>query len=145
MSETYDLNGSCMCGAVQVEAHNVKPSVGACHCDMCRKWTSSPMQTVDCGTDVSFQGEENIGVFNSSDWAERGFCKQCGSALFYRVKGNNNHFIAAGLFGNLDGFVFDHEVFIDEKPDFYAFADERRRMTGKEVFEYFAASTSSGE
>lgn len=139
MAENQNMKGSCLCGAVKVEAHNVAPSVGACHCSMCRQWTSSPMQTLDCGTDVSFTGEDNIGRFNSSEWAERGFCKQCGSTLFYKVKANGQHFMAAGLFGDLDGFVFDHEVFIDEKPELYSFAGERRRMTSQEVFDFFSA------
>lgn len=137
MGNTQNLNGHCLCGAVKVEAKNVKPSIGACHCDMCRQWTSSPMQTVDCGSDVHFTGEENIGRYSSSDWAERAFCKQCGSTLFYRLKTNNNHFMAAGLFGELEGFVFDHEVFIDEKPGFYAFEGERHRLTAQQVFDYF--------
>ena len=34
---------------------------------------------VDCGADVTFKGEENISVFNSSLWAERGYCNKCGS------------------------------------------------------------------
>lgn len=140
-----NLKGSCLCGAVKVEARDVKPSIGACHCEMCRRWTSSPMQTVDCGTDVTFSGEENIGVYNSSDWAERAFCKQCGSALFYRVKSNGQHFMAAGLFGNLEDFRFDHEVFIDEKPGFYAFEGNRHRMTSEEVFAYFSGNTSASE
>lgn len=138
MSDKHSIKGSCLCGAVQVEAGSVDASIGACHCSKCRQWTSSPMQTVDAGTDVQFAGIENIGVYNSSEWAERGFCKQCGSALFYRLKQGGQTMLAAGLFGNLDGFVFDHEVFIDEKPDFYAFANRTRQMTGEEVFAYFS-------
>jgi len=34
---------------------------------------------VDCGEDVAFEGEENISVFSSSEWAERGFCNKCGA------------------------------------------------------------------
>ena len=42
----------------------------------------------DCGTDVIFEDESAIGVFESSEWAERGFCKSCGTALFYRLRGD---------------------------------------------------------
>ncbi len=137
MPDSKTIHGQCLCGAVQVTAHEVKPSIGACHCSQCRQWTSSPMQTVDGGHDVQFSDEENIGVYQSSDWAERGFCKRCGSALFYRLRASGQMFMAAGLFGDLDGFVFDHEVFIDEKPQFYSFANTTRQMTSKEVFAYF--------
>lgn len=142
MTEHVNIDGSCLCGAVEIEAKNVAPSIGACHCRMCRRWTSGPMQTVDCGTAVSIAGEENIGTYDSSQWAERGFCKQCGSTLFYRLKNNGQYFMAAGLFDNLDGFIFDHEVFVDEKPCFYDFAQDTRKMSGQEVFDYFANSTS---
>jgi hypothetical protein len=93
---------------------------------------------VDCGTDVSFEGEEHISVFNSSDWAERGFCKQCGSHLFYRLKENRQHIMPAGLFEDSDALVFDHQVFVDEKPSFYEFSNETQDMTGAEVFAKYA-------
>ena len=141
MSDSKTLEGHCLCGEVQVTATVSSNSVGACHCSMCRQWTSSPMQTLDCGTDVSISGETNVGVFSSSDWAERGFCKQCGSTLFYKVKANGQYFMAAGLFGDLDGFEFDHEVFIDEKPAFYSFAGERKLLTSQEVFDFFTSNS----
>ncbi|MBF0289765.1 MAG: hypothetical protein HQM14_18280 [SAR324 cluster bacterium] len=34
------------------------------------------LMTVDCGTDVSFENEENVSLFSSSQWAERGFCNK---------------------------------------------------------------------
>lgn len=37
-------------------------------------------------------------------------------------------------------FVFDHQVFIDEKPDFYAFANQTRKPTGAELFAQHGAS-----
>ena len=90
--------------------------------------------TVECGTDVSFEGEESISIYNSSDWAERGFCKSCGSHLFYRLKEQKLYFMPVGLFDTEVDFVFEHQVFIDEKPSYYCFANETRDMTGAEVF-----------
>ena len=37
-----------------------------------------------------FNGEENIERYSSSAWAERGFCKRCGSSLLYRFEGNES-------------------------------------------------------
>jgi len=65
--------------------------VGACYCGMCRRWGGGPLLAVDCGTSVRLTGEEHVGVFASSKWAERGFCKQCGSHLFYRLKQNGQY------------------------------------------------------
>nr|WP_229680731.1 GFA family protein [Marinobacterium zhoushanense] len=112
--------------------------VGACHCSMCRKWTGGPLMAVDCGTEVKFSGEENISTYSSSDWAERGFCARCGSHLFYRLKQNGQYIIPAGLFDTAEALNFDHQIFIDEKPEYYAFANETKNMTGEEVFASFS-------
>jgi len=45
--------------------------------------------------------------------------------------------MAAGIFADQDGLTFDHQVFIDEKPDYYDFANETHNMTGAEVFARF--------
>ena len=89
---------------------------------------------VDCGSEVEFEGKDYISVFESSEWAERGFCSRCGTHLFYRLKQSGQVIAPAGLFSDQSGFTFDHQVFIDEKPDYYEFANETRDMTGAEIF-----------
>jgi len=93
---------------------------------------------ISCGADVTFEGEENFTVYNSSDWAERGFCKKCGSHLFYRLKEISEHQIPAGLFDNQEGFNFDLQVFTDRKPSFYSFANKTNEMTEAQVIEKYA-------
>jgi len=93
---------------------------------------------VDCGKEVIFEGEENVSTFSSSEWAERGFCKKCGSNLFYKLKDSGQYIMAAGLFDDEARFVFDEQVFIDERPSYYCFANETRNMTGAEVFAKYA-------
>ena len=141
MSDKIEIQGQCLCGAIQVTAKQVAKSIGACHCSMCTNWTGGPLLTIDCGTEVSFKGEVNIAVFNSSEWAERGFCKQCGSHLFYLLKETKQYFIPAGLFNKLEEFTLDHQVFIDEKPNYYTFANQTKNMTGAEVFAMYAPGT----
>ena len=113
--------------------------MGSCHCRMCRKWSGGPFFATDCGTNVSFEGKENMCIYDSSDWAERGFCNKCGSHLFYRLKKNNKYFLPIGLFDNDTNFTFDHEIFFDEKPHYYKFSDKTKHMTGAEIFAQFAA------
>lgn len=134
MSEKISVNGACLCGKVGLKSESATPSIGACHCGMCRKWTGSPLMAVDCGTQVSFTGAESIGVYESSDWAERGFCSHCGTHLFYRLKQNQLYIVPAGLLELDDRYVFDHQIFIEAKPSFYCFANETKNMTGEEVF-----------
>lgn len=140
MSNQSVVNGRCLCGAVKVSTTSMSNHVGACHCNMCRKWGGGSLLAVECENDLNFSGQENIGVYQSSEWAERGFCNKCGSHLFYRLKQNNQYFIPVGIFDDSEGLVFDHQVFIDEKPEYYSFANETKNMTGAEVFELFASS-----
>lgn len=134
MSNAQKANGACLCGSVKINVDELKNNVGVCHCGMCRKWAGGPMMSVDCGTEVIFEdNEDQIGVFNSSEWAERGFCKKCGTSLFYRLKMNNQYIMPVGLFENLDGLNFDHQIYIDHKPEFYEFSNKTHNMTEAEV------------
>jgi hypothetical protein len=134
MTETKKRSGSCLCGAVRITAPNAKHRVGACHCSMCRTWGGGPLLAVDCGTDVEIEGEDHITVFDSSEWAERWFCSTCGTHLFYRLKQSGQFIASAGFFSDQTGFTFDHQVFVDERPDYYEFANQTHEMTGAEVF-----------
>ncbi|MDZ4878174.1 MAG: hypothetical protein CLLPBCKN_007609 [Chroococcidiopsis cubana SAG 39.79] len=142
MSNSSIAKGSCLCGAVSLSTTSIDRHIAACHCSMCRKWGGGALLAVECGSDVSFKGEENIGIYQSSEWAERGFCKQCGSHLFYRLKQNNQYYLPAGIFDNDEGLMFEHQVFIDEKPAYYSFANETKNMTGAELFAQFAPPSS---
>jgi hypothetical protein len=92
------------------------------------------MLTVDGQGEVAFSGSENITVFRSSPWAERGFCRICGTHLFYRLVSGQLFEIPVGLLGDDARWTLTQQIFIDEKPAFYAFANETRMLTGAEVF-----------
>ncbi len=142
MSHSKIRNGNCLCGSVKITSKEVGNSIGSCHCGMCRKWAGGPFLAVSCGSEVSFEGEDNIRVFKSSDWAERGFCRNCGSNLFYRLKESKKYFIPVGIFEEDEGFVFSRQVFIDEKPSYYSFSNETQNMTGAEAIAKFSSSKS---
>ena len=137
MTEELNLTGQCMCGTVKVSATAKKPSVVACHCDMCRRWSAGPFMAVNCQI-VTFEGQENIGRIRSSDWAERGFCTRCGSNLFYHLIESSDYQIAAGLFDDQSKLRMSLQIFTDRKPDFYEFANDTRLMTAAEVVATFA-------
>jgi len=139
MTETTKRTGSCLCGSVRITAFNASNKVGACHCGMCRKWGGGPIMEIDCGTDVSFEGEENITVYNSSSWAERGFCKKCGSHLFYRLKESKQYMVPVGLFDDQEHLVFETQGFIDRKPSYYSFSNKTKDLTEAEIFEMYSS------
>lgn len=132
MADSKKGAGSCLCGAVSFKASAVSQHAGACHCGMCVKW-AGPWLAVDCGSDVCFNAEDAISRFDSSAWAERGFCKHCGTHLFYHLKGADRYMIPPGLFDDQSGFSFDHQIFVDKKPGYYSFANETEMLTEAEV------------
>ena len=137
MTGELTLTGQCLCGEIKFTARADKPSVVACHCDMCRRWSAGPFMALKCRT-LTFESEENVGRIRSSDWAERGFCTTCGSNLFYHIVGSSDYQVAAGLFDDQSMFRLSLQVFTDRKPGFYAFANETKMMTTDEAIATFA-------
>ncbi len=131
---TIEARGSCLCGAVALHTTQLVLDAGACHCDICRKWGGGPLLALSCGDDLSIEGRDKISVFDSTAWAERGFCSVCGTHLFIRVKPNGRYILPAGLFSAERDLRFDHQIFIDKKPDYYGFSNKTKNLTGAEVF-----------
>ena len=137
MNSKTQHRGACLCGAVKVTARSETNHTEACHCAMCQKWGGGPFFSFQCNGGVSFEGDENISIFDSSEWAERGFCRTCGTHLFYRLKQGEFYAIPIGILENAGQWKFTEQIFIDQKPSFYSFANETRKLTGEEVFAKF--------
>jgi hypothetical protein len=130
--------GRCICGACQFSATLIDNTIGICHCSTCRTWGGGPFMSVSCGANVTFTNDGALKVFDSSEWAERGFCGNCGTHLFYRLKEQDQYFVLVGCIDEQDDLVLDHQIFIDEKPDFYSFSNQTHNMTGAEFLAKFA-------
>jgi hypothetical protein len=108
---------------------------------MCRRWAGGPFIGVEV-SDLTFDNDEQLIVYRSSDWAERISCRACGGGLAWRMQD--------GSFANVPTAVFDPpldlplglEIYIDEKPAGYAFANVPQQMTGSEVIEAFQGNQS---
>lgn len=125
-------HGQCLCGAVHIRANVAERHHEACHCGMCRRWSGGPFFGTAVPA-VTFEGDENITRYESSEWAERGFCKVCGTHLFYRLKNLDSYVMSVGLFDDADRFVLVEEIFIDRKPDGYSFAGDHPRLSEAET------------
>lgn len=135
--------GSCMCGAVQFKITAPITETAACHCSMCRKWSGGVFMALQLPKDdVKIDGEDSVRTFTSSPWAERAFCGTCGSNLFYRVTAEGpmqgEIHMALGVLDNPSGIELSTELFIDNKPDAYGFAQDTHQMTEAEVMAMFA-------
>ncbi len=138
-SSDQRLAGGCLCGAVRFSATPHNRDVGACHCSMCRRWTAGPFLVLVCD-DMRIADASQLQAYRSSDWAERCFCKTCGTPLYYRLIAKDLYFVSAEAFDSPDGFVLKTQGFIDEKPPYYTFANATSDLTGAEVFAAFSQS-----
>ena len=78
------MRGACHCGTVVFEVDTPLRDAIACHCTQCRKvsghyWVASSVPV------AAFRVLRDDGLrwFRSSEKAQRGFCKDCGSTLFW--------------------------------------------------------------
>jgi hypothetical protein len=95
-----------------------------CHCSQCRKQTGhfyAATNVTDTGLDV--EGEDNITWFQSSDFARRGFCRTCGSALFWKRQGATYTSVMAGLFDEPTDLSAACHIFVADKGNYYEIAD----------------------
>ncbi len=137
------VTGSCLCGAVQYTIQADPKETGACHCSMCRKWSGGVFLGVQVAADhLDIKGAEHIATYRSSEWAERAFCKTCGSSLYYRVTAEGPHHgtyhVGLGTMDAVDEIALTQELFIDRKPNGYSFAQKTEALTEADVFALFA-------
>ena len=79
------MTGGCQCGAVRYALYAEPTNASICHCRMCQKAFGNffaALTDVPRGDHAWTRGEP--GVFRSSELVERGFCRDCGTPLFFR-------------------------------------------------------------
>ncbi len=77
--------GRCLCSAVQFECDGEAIETTHCHCESCRRQTSSPVATFVTVHDSALRftrGQPN--EYASSLGVRRSFCGTCGSPIAYR-------------------------------------------------------------
>ena len=130
------LTGQCLCGDVRFHGALVEDrGVGACHCGQCRRWGGGgPFMAVRMQGGVTFDADGTLRWFASSEHGERGFCATCGSSLFWRSPGAGNDVAI-----NVSALPEDHgkriheHIWVDDQPDWYAFADDTPRKTAAQA------------
>ena len=115
--------GSCLCGAVSFEIHGELRPVIACHCIQCRKQTGNYLSsTAAQDTDLKFVEARGLKWYRSSAKAQRGFCQECGSPLFWKADGRDSISISAGSIDGPTGAPLDGHIFCESAGDYYEIA-----------------------
>lgn len=84
MSQPTTYEGSCFCGAVQLNVTGAPVGMGYCHCDSCRKWSAGPVNAFTLWKPETVEitkGKDRIGSFNKTPGSTRKWCKDCGGHI----------------------------------------------------------------
>ncbi|MDQ0320572.1 hypothetical protein QO002_002710 [Pararhizobium capsulatum DSM 1112] len=123
--------GGCRCGAVRFETRGVLREVVACHCSQCRRQTGLHYAATNVSDDrLDVEGADNVTLYRASDGAGRGFCRVCGSALFWKADGRDDISIMAGSFDQPSGLTIGVHIFCADKADFYEISDDAPQFAG---------------
>ena len=97
--------GGCLCGAVRFEVSGPPNNTAYCYCKMCQQWSGSVLTSWAGFKTSAFRctaGE--IKYYKSSEFAERGFCPECGSSLVQRGSKDDWFSISTGSFDHSEYF-----------------------------------------
>jgi hypothetical protein len=117
-------SGKCACGAVSFKTSGALREVVYCHCSQCRRQTGHFLASTnvpDVALEVS--GSKNVTWFQSSDDAKRGFCRKCGSGLFWKHRKLDYTSILAGAFDAPSSLKSGKHIFVEDKGDYYEITD----------------------
>ena len=125
MSGEQLTTGGCNCGGVSFTVKGPLREVVGCHCGQCRKQTGlyyAATDTLDANIDIKDTG--SLKWYAASDIAKRGFCGECGSALFWKANGSHKISILAGsLDGDTSALKMERHIFTADKGGFYDLDD----------------------
>lgn len=118
--------GSCLCKGVMFEVTGKLNDVAVCHCDQCRKTSGHyAAYIIVPSTQMEMLRFETLEWFESMDGVTKGFCADCGSSLFWNLKGRDGWSVCAGAFDHATGVKVNFHGFTSEKGDYYDISDGR--------------------
>lgn len=116
--------GSCLCGAVTFRTRGRLRGIVYCHCSQCRKQTGHFYAATNVADDrIEIAGHDALKWYAASDKARRGFCGNCGSALFWKHGDLDHVSVLAGAFDRPTGLEAACHIFVEDKGDYYEIDD----------------------
>jgi hypothetical protein len=110
------LTGGCLCGGVRFEVNEAPLTASYCHCTRCQRRTgtaASAQARFAPGVVRIVEGEQLVKWFVPPDGFHKGFCSECGSALFSRPpSGGEPTSVRLGAFDGDPGIRPEYRQFV---------------------------------
>ena len=112
--------GGCHCGEVRYEVRGKLHDAKMCHCNLCRKLHGHVSSYASVEKDaLHLIRDEGLRWYRLSDQSDRGFCKECGSSLFWRPVRSQAIAISPGTLDGATGISTSLQMFCKDKGDYY--------------------------
>lgn len=122
-------HGSCLCGSVRYTTQGPLRGVSVCHCSQCRKQSGHVYATVSVAEEaLTIEGASNVTWYRSSEKAKRGFCRICGSALFWKHDEEKQASILAGSLEGATKLSISRHIYCADKGDYYEIDDGKPQI-----------------
>lgn len=111
--------GRCLCGEVRYRCNAAPLWQAHCHCESCRRATSSAFSSFFAVSDGQWRWTAAApATFASSPAVQRSFCARCGSQMGYRHESlpDEMHFYAATLDAPEDFAPTKHDFWEERMP-----------------------------
>lgn len=117
---TQPMRGSCLCGGVRFLAKGDIKRVSACYCGQCTQQNGgSPFHGVELKGELVVENERYLVWYASSEKAQRGFCRRCGSSLFWKANDDPSFFdVSLGTLDDIGSLSLDAHIFVDSCPSY---------------------------
>jgi hypothetical protein len=124
------LTGACLCGAVRFELRPPVRDVLVCHCRQCARWTGHVVAAAAVAPQnfAMLSGSVEVGWYAASSHAVRGFCRSCGSSLFWKPKDGSRIAVLAGALEPPTHLRIAAHIFVASKSDYYEICDGAPRF-----------------
>lgn len=125
------MTGGCLCGRVRYRVTGPLRPVVYCHCGQCRRTSGHFVAATAVAKDaLTIETDEGLEWFASSEIASRGFCRRCGSSLFWRPNAKPYICIMAGTLDDSTGLEAVEHIFVSNKGDYYQLTDDLPKLQG---------------
>jgi len=104
MSSQNQYQGSCFCGAVEVQVQGEPAAMGYCHCESCRQWSASPVNAFTLWPPAAVtitRGSDQLASFAKTERSIRKWCKACGGHVLTEHPGFGLIDVYAAVLSNL--------------------------------------------
>lgn len=120
--------GGCLCGRVRYEVLEELMPVVNCHCSKCRRFHGHVgAYSATRREHLVLVEAESLKWYRSTQDetpnVHRGFCRECGSSLFWDPRGKPFISIAAGSIDPPTGLHTERHVWLSQKADYYELTD----------------------